>query len=300
MSNNKLIVIVGPTGVGKTKVALSVAAAMGSDIISVDSRQMFKYLSIGTAAPTAEEQNTVTHHFVQFLEPDAYYNAFQFEHDVMDLLPTLFEKNPVQVMAGGSMMYVDAVCKGIDYVPDVTPEVRQTLKQRYAESGLEPIREELKKLDPVIYNKVDLQNPARVIHALEVCLTTGKPYSSYLTDEDKERDFEIIKIGLNRPRPELYSRINQRVLQMQDEGLIDEVKSLQQYRGLQALQTVGYREVFPYLDGEYTLARAIELIQRNSRHYAKKQLTWFRKDEKTTWFHPDSIRKILKFLENPQ
>ncbi len=296
MSQNTLIVLVGPTGVGKTQTSLQIAKKFGCDIISSDSRQVFKQMSIGTAAATAEEQKQVPHHFVQFLNPDETYNASQFESDVLKKLDELFAKNPVQLMVGGSMMYVDAICKGIDIIPDVDPEVRERLKKQHAEEGLEGIRLQLKTLDPLSYEKVDLKNPARLIHAVEVCLTTGKPYSSFLKRSEKKRDFRIVKIGLNMGRDKLYDRINQRVELMIAEGLETEVKALQNYREFQALQTVGYREMFDYLDGNYDLKRAIQLIQRNSRHYAKKQLTWFRKDADIHWFHPDESNKILHFL----
>ncbi len=297
MSNNTLIVLVGPTGVGKTASSIAIAKAFGCDIISCDSRQIFKRMTIGTAAPTEKEMEQVPHHFVQFLEPGENYNASQFEHDVLQKLDVLFEKNPVQLMVGGSMMYVDAICKGIDAIPDVDAVVRETLKEQYQKDGLDGIRFQLKNLDPETYAKVDLKNPARVIHAVEVCLTTGKPYSSFLKRADKKRSFNIIKVALNMGRDRLYHRINLRVQKMVEAGLLDEVKSLLPYRELQALQTVGYREVFEYLDGNYSFNRAIELIQRNSRHYAKKQLTWFRKDEQTQWFHPNEPEKMVEYLQ---
>lgn len=299
MSNNHtLIVIIGPTGVGKTRASLSVASHFNCDIISADSRQMYKNMTIGTAAPTQEELSVARHHFIQFLHPNNLYNASQYETDVMQLLPQLFKQNSKQVLVGGSMMYVDAICKGIDLMPDVDPEVRKNLKKQLATDGLEALRIQLKTLDPATYNKVDLKNPARVLHAVEVCITTGKPYSSFLTQSAKKRDFNIIKVGIDAPRPKLYDRINQRVDNMIKAGLVNEVKALLPYKDYNALNTVGYKEIFEYLDGKISLKRATDLIKRNSRRYAKKQLTWFRRDSSVTWFQYNELEQLDSWLNN--
>lgn len=299
MSNNHtLIVIIGPTGVGKTRASLSVASRFNCDIISADSRQMYKNMTIGTAAPTQEELSVARHHFIQFLHPNNLYNASQYETDVMQLLPQLFKQNSKQVLVGGSMMYVDAICKGIDLMPDVDPEVRENLKKQLATDGLEALRIQLKTLDPATYNKVDLKNPARVLHAVEVCITTGKPYSSFLTQSAKKRDFNIIKVGIDAPRPKLYDRINQRVDNMIKAGLVNEVKALLPFKDYNALNTVGYKEIFEYLDGKISLKRATDLIKRNSRRYAKKQLTWFRRDSSVTWFQYNELEQLDSWLNN--
>lgn len=292
-----LIIIVGPTGVGKTQASLAIASHFQCDVISADSRQLYRHMSIGTASPTAEELSVVPHHFVQILSPDAPYNASNYETDVLELLPDLFQKNPVQVMVGGSMMYIDAICKGIDDIPDVDPEVRDQLKLQLELEGIESLRLQLKVLDPVTYDKVDLKNPARVLHAVEVCLTTGKAYSSFLKKTPKKRPFNIVKVGIDMPREKLYQRINNRVVKMMEEGLEDEVKKLMPFRHCNALNTVGYKEMFAYLDGKIKLPRAIDLIQRNSRRYAKKQLTWFRKDSNTQWFSPSNEAEIFSYLK---
>lgn len=270
---------------------------VGCDIISADSRQLYKGMRIGTAAPNEEELSQVPHHFVGHLALGDYYNASMYEQEVCAKLEQLFTKNPTQVLTGGSMLYVDAITKGIDYMPDVDPEIRQSLKTRLAEQGIEGLRIELKTLDPVYYRQADLKNPIRIVHALEVCLTTGKPYSSFRSEQAKQRPFRIIKIGLQRDRQDLYQRINQRVHQMIATGLVEEVRSLLPYRHLHSLHTVGYQEMFAYLDGTYSLDRAIELIQRNSRHYAKKQITWYKKDPEIQWFHPDQMDSILNYYK---
>lgn len=297
MSTPTLIVIIGPTGVGKTSTSLSLASHLGCDNLSADSRQMYRQMPIGTAAPTTEELSQIKHHFVQFLNPDDLYNASQYETDVVELLPGLFAQNMVQVMVGGSMMYIDAVCKGIDEMPDVDLEIRKQLKQQLDLEGLESLRLQLKVMDPISYAKVDLQNPARVLHAVEVCLTTGRPYSSFLTRSIKKRDFNILKIGIDLPRPQLYDRINTRVDLMMQQGLVEEVKTLLPYKNCNALNTVGYKEIFDFLDGKTNLKRATDLIKRNSRRYAKKQLTWFKKDESITWFQPTDSEQILQWVD---
>lgn len=295
---NNLIVLVGPTGVGKTELSLSIAKHFKTDILSADSRQLYDKLKIGTAAPTPEQMATVPHHFVGTLGLQDYYSAAQYELEVINLLDNLFLKNNTQLLTGGSMMYVDAVCKGIDDIPTVDEDSRQMTLDRYEKLGLEQICAELKLLDPTYYEQVDLKNYKRVLHALEICYMTGKPYSSFLTQKDKDRPFNIITVGLNREREELYNRINLRVEQMVEEGLIDEVKSVYEFKKLNSLNTVGYKEVINYLDGEWSLDFAITKIKQNSRNYAKKQLTWFKRNQAITWFHPDEKDKILLHIEN--
>ncbi|MFB6317551.1 tRNA (adenosine(37)-N6)-dimethylallyltransferase MiaA [Saccharicrinis sp. FJH54] len=291
-----LIVLVGPTAVGKTKVSLELAQTFGCEIISADSRQFYKYMKIGTAAPTANELQTAKHHFVHFLEPDRYYNASTFEHQVLELLENIFQPNDTAILCGGSMLYADAVVKGIDLMPDVDPEIRKNLYEAHKNGEIDALRLQLKQLDPAYYNEADLKNPVRIIHALEVCLTTGKPFSEFRTKQQKDRPFNVIKIGLNIPREDLFERINIRVEQMIAEGLVEEVKELAHYKGENALNTVGYREIFEYLDGKISLERAIELIQRNTRRYAKKQLTWFKKDPDTVWFSPEDTSIIIEHI----
>lgn len=297
MTNN-LIVLVGPTGVGKTELSLSIAEHFNTEIISSDSRQLYKELKIGTAAPTKEQLNRVRHHFVGTLKLTDYYSAAQYETDVLTLLGDLFQKRSVYLLTGGSMMYIDAVCKGIDDIPTVDKDTRELMLQRYDEVGLELLCNELKLLDPIYYNQVDLKNPKRVIHALEICYMTGKPYSSFLTRQTKERSFNIIMVGLNRERDELYGRINQRVEMMINDGLVEEVKSVYPYRELNSLNTVGYKEIFKYFDKEWSLEFAITKIQQNSRNYAKKQLTWFKRNEEVKWFHPDDRDQIINYIES--
>ena len=287
-----LIVITGPTGVGKTAAAIEVAQRLRCDIINADSRQVFKGIPIGTAAPTPEEQTLVRHHFVQFKELDEYYSASQFEADVMALLPSLFEKGDYVVMCGGSMMYVDAVCNGIDPIPDISDEVRQAVKQEWQEKGLEPLLKELQRLDPIYYEQVDKLNPKRVVHAIEVCRQAGVPYSSLRTGQTKQRPFNIIKIGLNIEREMLFRRINHRVDAMIEQGLEDEARSVYHLRHLNSLNTVGYKEMFAYFDGTMDRHTAIERIKKNTRVYAKKQLTWFKRDPDITWCTPDECKGL--------
>ena len=293
---NSLITLLGPTGVGKTELSLKVAERFGSPIISSDSRQLYCDLPIGTAAPTPEQQARVKHYFVGTLKLTDYYSASQFETDVLALLAQLHTTTPHVVMTGGSMMYIDAVCKGIDDIPTVTPEIREAIYQQYAQEGLAPILEELKAADPQHYEEVDRQNYKRVIHAVEICRMTGKPYSSFRTHTIKNRPFRIIKIGLTRDREELYDRINRRVDQMMEEGLLEEARRVYPYRALNALNTVGYKELFNYLSGEWTLDVAIEKIKRNSRVYARKQMTWFKHDPAIQWFHPDEEAALFQYL----
>ncbi|MBQ8224584.1 MAG: tRNA (adenosine(37)-N6)-dimethylallyltransferase MiaA [Bacteroides sp.] len=291
-----LLVLIGPTGVGKTELSLQLAEHFHTDIISADSRQLYADLPIGTAAPTVEQLRRVNHHFVGTLQLTDYYSAAQYETEVIGKLEELFREHEVVVLTGGSMMYVDAVCKGIDDIPTVDAETRQLLLQKYEEQGLEQLCAELKLLDNEYYHTVDLKNPKRVIHALEICYMTGRTYTSFRTRSQKQRPFRIIKIGLTRDREELYDRINRRVLQMVDDGLVDEARRVLPYRHLNSLNTVGYKEMFKYLDGEWTLPFAIEKIQQNSRIYSRKQMTWFRRDTDIRWFHPDQKTEILAHL----
>jgi tRNA dimethylallyltransferase len=294
---NTLIVLLGPTGVGKTELSLRVASHVGSPIISADSRQLYKELVIGTAAPTAEQLARIKHYFVGTLSLTDYYNASQFEEEVLLCLENLFQSTSNVVMTGGSMMYIDAVCNGIDELPTVSQEIRTNLMKRFEVDGLDPIQEDLKRLDPQHYNEVDLNNYKRVIHALEICLMTGRPYSELRTNTKKTRPFRIIKIGLTRDREELCDRINARVDQMMRDGLLEEARHVYPYKHLNSLNTVGYKEMFNYLDGEWPLDFAIEKIKRNSRVYARKQMTWFKRDKEINWFHPDNIEGILTFLD---
>lgn len=292
-----LIVLLGPTGVGKTELSLQIAEYFDTDIVSSDSRQLYADLKIGTAAPTIEQVERISHHFVGTLQLTDYYSAAQYETDVLQLLSELYENKDVVVMTGGSMMYIDAVCKGIDDIPTVDDETRQLMKHRYETEGLDILCAELKLLDPDYYRIVDLKNPKRVIHALEICYMTGKTYTSFRTRSSRKRPFNIIKIGLTRDREELYERINHRVDQMLQEGLLDEVKSVYPHRQLNSLNTVGYKELFNYLDGTWDLPFAVEKIKQNSRIYSRKQMTWFRRDTDISWFHPDQKEEILEHIK---
>lgn len=292
-----LLVLIGPTGVGKTELSLQLAERFGTCIVSADSRQLYADLRIGTAAPTPDQLARVEHHLVGTLQLTDYYSAARYEEEVMQLLQGhLFRQHDIVLLTGGSMMYVDAVCKGIDDIPTVDEETRRLLLQRYEEEGLEPLCAELRLLDPEYYRIVDQKNPKRVIHALEICYMTGRTYTSFRTRQTKIRPFRIVKVGLTRPREELYDRINRRVVQMVEDGLVDEARGLLPYRHLNALNTVGYKEMFRYLDGEWTLEFAIEKIQQNSRIYSRKQMTWFKRDEEIHWFHPDRQAEIEDFL----
>ena len=283
-----LLLILGPTGVGKTELSLRVAEHLGSPIISCDSRQIYRAIPIGTAAPTADELARVRHYFIGTHELEQTYNAGQYEHDALELMEKLFQSHDTLVMTGGSMLYADAVCNGLDDLKNPTPalpsgegEERENLREK----GLEWLQNEVQRLDPEYWERVDRNNPARLAHCVEICYATGKPYSSLLTHTAKKRPFRIVKIGLERPREELYDRINRRVEQMIADGLEQEARAVYPLRKLNSLQTVGYRELFAYFDGEYDLARAIELIQQNSRHYAKRQMTWFRRDKTIHWLN---------------
>jgi tRNA dimethylallyltransferase len=295
---NKLIVITGPTAVGKTALTIEIAKHYGIPIINADSRQIYKELKIGTASPTAEQLREVQHYFVGTKSVNDYYNASMYEQEVMTLLQTLFTTSSIQLLSGGSMMYIDAVCNGIDDIPTIREDIRNEMKRRYQEEGLEALCEDLKRLDPEHYETVDRQNHRRVIHALEICYQTGRTYTSFRTQVKKQRPFKIIKIGLNRNREELYQRINLRVDEMMSQGLLDEVKSMNKYRDINALNTVGYKELFDYMDGRWPLEEAVERIKGNTRRYARKQLTWYRRDERVMWFHPNQQQEILNYISN--
>ena len=283
MEEKKLIILLGPTGVGKTELSLQMAEELKTEIISCDSRQMYREMKIGTAAPTEKELKRVPHHFIGHLSIHDYYSCGRFEIDALAKCNELFQKHDTVIMTGGSMLYIDAVCKGIDDIPNIDEELRQSLLERYQNEGIENIRQELKILDPDYYKIVDLQNHKRIIHALEVCIQSGKTYSSFRSETKKELPFIIEKIGLNRPREILYNRINERVDIMMENGLLEEARNLYPFKGLNALNTVGYKELFNYFDGTWTLDFAIQMIKQNSRRYAKKQLTWFNRDPEIAW-----------------
>lgn len=293
-----LIVIVGPTGIGKTDLSIDIAKHYHTEIISSDSRQVYKELKIGTAVPTENQLKQVKHHFIGNVSIYDYYNASMFEFQVIDTLKNLYNKFDQVVMTGGSGMYINAVCDGIDDLPDIDLKLRNDLVQKYEEEGIESLRMQLKMLDPVSYEKVDLKNPKRMLKVVEVSLQTGKPYSSFLSKTKKERDFNIVKIGLERDRAELYERINLRVDQMVKEGLVDEARAYYKDRKLNSLNTVGYKELFEYFDGTISLEKAIELVKRDSRHYAKKQISWFGRDKDITWFHPEKESEIIEFINS--
>ena len=297
MNKPVLFVLIGPTGVGKTELSLKIAESFDTCIVSADSRQLYADIPIGTAAPTPDQLERVKHYMVGILKLTDYYSAARYEEEVMELLESLFKEKKAVVLTGGSMMYVDAVCKGIDDIPTVDEETRSIMMQRYQEEGLEKLCAELKLLDPEYYRQVDLKNPKRVVHALEICYMTGKTYTSFRKAQAKERPFEIVKIGLTRDREELYNRINRRVDVMVEEGLIEEAKKVFPYRELNSLNTVGYKELFKYMDGEWNLDFALDKIRQNSRNYARKQMTWFKRDKDIHWFHPDHIDEVLEFCK---
>ena len=293
-----LIIVLGPTGVGKTELCLQLAEHLGTPVINADSRQIFAELPIGTAAPSKEQQRRVKHFFVGNHHIQDYYNASMYEEDVLKLLPQIFHSHSHRaLLSGGSMMYIDAACKGIDDIPTVDEHTRTLMKQRLSDEGLPTLVAELKRLDPEHWEIVDKKNPRRVIHALEICHMTGRTYTSFRTNQIKRRPFNIIKIGLDRDREELYERINNRVLKMMEEGLEDEARALYPLRGLNALNTVGYKELFAFFDGSINREEAVRQIQSNSRRYMRKQLTWFKHDEQIRWFHPDNIKEIINYLD---
>lgn len=291
-----MVVVLGPTGIGKTSVGIGLAKVFDSKIISADSRQIYKEIPIGTAAPTKEEQSQIHHYLIGTHSVFDYYNAYEFEQDALGIASTHFANNNILFMVGGSMMYIDAFCNGIDDLPTVDIQVRQDLMNKLQNEGIEAIRRQLKQLDPEFYAQVDLKNPKRVIHAVEICIMTGRPYSQLRTQPKKKRPFRIIKIGLDMERDDLYQRINQRVYAMMDKGLLEEAEKLLPHQNLNALNTVGFKELFACFNGHHTMEKAIELIQRNSRHYAKKQLSWFRRDKEINWFHPGKTDSIIELI----
>ena len=291
-----LVVITGPTGIGKTDLALMLAEQYHTPIVNADSRQIYRDMPIGTAAPKPEQLSRVKHYFVGTLGLDASYHAARFETEALAVLDQVFAERDIAILSGGSMLYIDAVCRGIDAMPDIRPEVRHQMKQRLEREGLEALAAELALLDPVYHAECDLCNPVRVVHALEICHQTGKPFSSFRTSRAKERPFRILKIGLRRERAELFSRIAARVGEMQAEGLVEEARRLLPYRHFKALNTVGYKELFAHFDGLWSLEQTLEKISRNTRVYAKKQMTWLQKDTSVNWFHPEDSDGITKFL----
>lgn len=296
---NTLIVITGPTAVGKTALCLGIAKHYDIPIINADSRQIYNDMRIGTASPTESQLEEVKHFLVGKLNLTDYYSASMFEQDVLKILKQQFsgpDSKNIALLTGGSMMYIDAVCNGIDDIPTIEDEVRENLKKRLEQEGLERLCEELRLLDPEYYNIVDKKNTRRVIHGLEICYQTGKTYTSFRKRDKKERPFNIIKIALNREREELYCRINKRVDQMIEEGFIDEARALYGQRELNSLNTVGYKELFDHFDGIYSLEEAIERIKGNTRRYARKQLTWFKRDPEVKWFHPDNVDEIINYI----
>lgn len=295
---NNLVVLIGPTAVGKTATSLAIAKHLNCPIISADSRQMYRGLEIGTAAPTAEELSRQKHYFVGQLQPGDYYSAARYEQQVLKLLEQEFPHHPTMLLSGGSMMYIDAVCKGIDDIPTVDEETRRMVKDKYEHEGLDTLCSELRLLDPTYYNEADIKNPKRVMHALEICYMTGKPYSSFRSGEKRKRPFGIIKIGLMREREELYSRIGKRVEQMMADGLMEEAKRFYHLKEHNSLNTVGYKELFKVIDGEWELPFAIEKIKQNTRIYSRKQTTWYRRDKEVKWFHPDNIQEIIEFIDS--
>jgi len=290
------VVIAGPTAVGKTDVAITLARNFNTEILSADSRQFYKEMSIGTAKPDAQQLSAVKHHFVGQLSIHDYYNVSRFENDALALLGTLFETHNIVFVAGGSGLYIDALCNGIDDFPDPAPELRAYLKGIYQDEGLAKLQQMLLENDPEYYSTVDINNPNRLLRALEVCITTGKKFSEQRLNNLKKRDFNIIKIALNLPRPLLFSRIEMRVDQMIANGLVDEVKSLLPYRHLNALNTVGYKEIFQYLDSGITLDQAVTNIKTNTRRYAKRQLTWFNRTDEYAWFEPTQLAEISEYI----
>ena len=295
---NTLLVLLGPTGVGKTELSVDIAAKLGCDIISCDSRQFYKEMQIGTCVPSDDQLAAVRHHFVRFISIKDYYSSSLFEKDVTELLPSLFLRSGIMLMTGGSGMYIDAVCNGFDEIPDTDPAVRERLTRKYSEEGIEGLRISLKLLDPEHYRKVDLRNSKRIIRALEICETTGRPYSSFINKGRTERDFRIVKIGLRRSREELYDRINRRVDSLIRSGLENEARSLYRYKDLNALNSVGYSEFFDFFENRISRDKTVELIRRNTRRYAKRQMTWWAKDKEILWFHPDQRGDIMQYINS--
>ena len=292
-----VIVLLGPTAVGKTALSLRLAQQFCCPIISADSRQLYRDIPIITAAPTAEEQARVPHHFVGTLGLTDYYSAARYEEEVMSLLAEHFKEHDGAVLTGGSMMYIDAVCDGIDDIPTVDEHTRALMMERYHREGLEALAAELRLLDPEYYAQCDIRNPKRVIHALEICYMTGTTYTSFRVRQKKERPFRILKIGLQREREDLFDRINRRVTQMVEQGALEEVRRVMPYRAENSLNTVGVKELLKVLDGEWELNFALDRLRKNTRVYAKKQMTWFKKDDSIHWFHPEQEEEILNFVQ---
>ena len=291
-----LIVVTGPTAVGKTALTIRLANHLGIPIINADSRQIYREMRIGTASPSIEQQQQAHHYFVGTKSIADYYNASMYEQEVMQLLQD--DHHPYALLSGGSMMYIDAVCNGIDDIPTVRDDIREMMKRKYADEGLESLLDDLQRLDPEHYEIVDKKNPRRIIHALEICYQTGNTYSSYRVGEKKKRSFGIIKIGLNRDRDELYERINARVIEMMHHGLEEEAKRMLPFRTENSLNTVGYKEMFQYFDGLIPYEEAVRQIQSNTRRYARKQLTWYKRDTEMVWFHPENIKEIIKYIDS--
>lgn len=292
-----LIIVLGPTGVGKSDISIQLAKHYHTEIVSADSRQFFSELSIGTAVPSSDDLNEINHHFIQNKSIHHYYNVSEYETEALQLIHELHKRlNPV-ILTGGSMLYLDTICNGIDDIPTVDPEIRDEVISWYEENGIEALRQRLQKVDPEYYEEVDRNNPKRMLHAVEVCQMTGKTFTSFRTRTVKERPFRIIKIGINQDRKVLYNRINERVLRMMDAGLLEEARSVYPYRSLNSLNTVGYKELFMYFDGDCTLDEAVDLIQRNTRKYARKQLTWFRRDQQIKWFEPNQLEEIIEYID---
>lgn len=295
---NFLIVILGPTGVGKSALSMDIASHFNTEIISADSRQFYREMKVGTAVPSEYQLNSIRHHFIRFLSVKDYFSASLFERAVLKLLPSLFRKNNIAIMTGGSGMYIDAVCNGIDDIPDIDTSVREKYNARFKAEGTESLRAELKLVDPDYYGRVDLRNHKRIIRALEIYESTGRRYTEFLTDKKAERDFNIIKIGLERNREDLYRRINSRVEVMINNGLEEEARSLFDMRDLNPLKSVGYREFFDFFEGKISKEKAVDLIKRNSRRYAKRQMTWWSRDDSIVWFNPDQVREIILYIEH--
>ena len=293
-----LVVVLGPTAVGKTELCLQIAEHLNIPIINADSRQIFAELPIGTAAPTLEQQQRVKHFFVGNHHIQDYYSAAMYEEDVINMLPKLFQVHNQALLTGGSMMYIDAVCKGIDDIPTVDDQTRNLLKTKLEAEGLPSLVEELKRRDPEHWEIVDRNNPRRVVHALEICYMTGKTYTSFRKNTTKKRPFNILKIGLNRAREEMYTNINQRVLNMMENGMEEEARKVYPFKGLNSLNTVGYKELFDYFDGKISKEEAILKIQSNTRRYMRKQLTWFKRDETIKWFNPDNSKEIINYIDS--
>lgn len=299
MNNKYLICIVGPTAIGKTALSIKLAEAYNTEILSADSRQFFKEMSIGTAVPSLEEKEAAPHHFIQHISIEDEYSVGDFEKEALSTTKELFKENTVLILVGGSGLYVKSLLEGLDKFPEINPDIRRDLNEELTEEGLEPLQKKLKLVDPDFYRQIDLENPQRVIRALEVSLGTGKPYSSFLQKQKTPREFEVIKIGLTAPREEIYKRINRRVDIMMKEGLLEEAKSLYPQRNLNALKTVGYKELFSFLEGKMNLEEAILEIKKNTRRFAKRQLTWFRKEKDILWFENTTpVEEILAYIKS--